>query len=208
MDIKILGVTATIFLGLCHNVQAEEQNTVTTGVGIEELSVVRESAKPVESDTHASSADVKAPAPAENISQPEEPAPATVAEPVAEQQSEPEKVSEDKESAQQKEEDKTTAVLKDKQDYDAEISYYIQNMNLSIEQLDMAKQISDDSRLRQKQMMQSIYTIRKQALDLEAQSLAAFEKILTPEQKVKFEELKALQNKERQLFNRLSEPVK
>ncbi|MCQ2735306.1 MAG: hypothetical protein MJ212_05105, partial [Alphaproteobacteria bacterium] len=57
---------------------------------------------------------------------------------------------------------------KTKEEYEEEISYYIKNMNLSVEQLDMAKYISSDSRLKMDQLLKSIYLLRAQARKLEA----------------------------------------
>ena len=89
---------------------------------------------------------------------------------------------------------------KTKEEYDEEISYYIKNMNLSVEQLDMAKYISSDSRLKMDQLLKSIYLLRAQARELEAKSLDDFEAILTEEQKEQFHKLRATQEKSRKKF--------
>ena len=89
---------------------------------------------------------------------------------------------------------------KTKEDYDEEISYYIKNMNLSVEQLDMAKYISSDSRLKMDQLLKSIYLLRSQARELEEKSLNDFEAILTEEQKEQFHKLREIQEKSRKKF--------
>ena len=75
------------------------------------------------------------------------------------------------------------------------ISYYVQKLNLSEEQLDLAKYISDDSRLKQEQLLKSIALLRKQARDLEAKSLEEFEAILTDEQREEFLKLREVYEK-------------
>lgn len=70
------------------------------------------------------------------------------------------------------------------------LSYYIQHLNLSVEQQDQVKYLSDDYQLKKEQLLRSLDVIRQQAHVLEAQNLAQFESILTPEQKSLFHELK------------------
>lgn len=111
-------------------------------------------------------------------------------------------VSENTDNQEEKSEEIKNEV-KSKAEYDKEISFYIQNMKLSVEQLDMAKYISDDSRLKQEQLLKSIYLLRKQARELEAKSLSDFEAILTEEQKVIFEKLKDLQHEQRIVFDKI-----
>lgn len=89
---------------------------------------------------------------------------------------------------------------KTKEEYEEEISFYIKNMNLSVEQLDMARYISSDSRLKIEQLLKSIYLLRSQARELEAKSLNTFEAILTEEQREQFHKLRALQDKKREKF--------
>lgn len=72
----------------------------------------------------------------------------------------------------------------------AEISYFIQNMNLEPKQLDAAREISEESRLRQMQLMQSIELLQEQVKSLEAKSVEKFKGVLKPEQQVIFEQLK------------------
>lgn len=72
----------------------------------------------------------------------------------------------------------------------AEISYFIQNMNLEPKQLDAAREISEESRLRQMQLMQSIEQLQEQVKSLEAKSLEKFKGVLKPEQQAMFEQLK------------------
>lgn len=88
-----------------------------------------------------------------------------------------------------------------------DVSYYIKNLNLSVEQLDMAQHISEDSRLKQEQLLKSIYLLRKQARELEAKSLTDFEAILTPEQDTEFKKLKAAYEAERDADDDLSKIV-
>ncbi len=72
----------------------------------------------------------------------------------------------------------------------AEISYFIQNMNLEPKQLDAAREISEESRLRQMQLLQSIEQLQEQVKSLEAKSLEKFKGVLKPEQQAMFEQLK------------------
>lgn len=87
------------------------------------------------------------------------------------------------------------------------VSYYIKNLDLSVEQLDMAQHISEDSRLKQEQLLKSIYLLRKQARELEAKSLTDFEAVLTPEQDAKFKKLKEAYEAERDADDSLSKIV-
>lgn len=74
------------------------------------------------------------------------------------------------------------------------ISYYVQNLNLTPEQISKAQKISDESRAQQEQLLQNIQTLRQQAHDLEEKSLSDFEAILTEEQKTDFNRLKNKQD--------------
>ena len=82
-----------------------------------------------------------------------------------------------------------------------ELSYYIKNLNLQASQLDAAKEISEEGRLRQMQLMQNIEQLQQQVNDLEQKNLAKFKGILSTEQQELFNKLqevyaKNLQTKE------------
>ncbi len=180
------------------NAEASVPDDATDVVIIEETESADETAQ--------SDANAEADAPQDNIS---------VEEVVIETEPETE-VSEDKETSNTTQEENAkpaeieeVAVVveeepegddKTKEEYDEEISYYIKNMNLSVEQLDMAKYISSDSRLKMDQLLKSIYLLRAQARELEAKSLNDFETILTEEQKEQFHKLRAAQEKSRKKF--------
>ena len=111
-------------------------------------------------------------------------------------QNESEAATEEENVAQEEAEEDTRT----KEEFEAEISYYIKNMNLSVEQLDMAKYISNDSRLKIEQLLKSIYLLRSQARELENKSLNDFEAILTEEQREQFHKLRDTLEKEREKF--------
>jgi len=71
-----------------------------------------------------------------------------------------------------------------------QMSLYVKELNLTSEQVDLAKYISDDSRLKQEQLLKSVYLLREQAKSLEEKSLQDFRAILTPEQRKKFDNLR------------------
>lgn len=75
--------------------------------------------------------------------------------------------------------------------YDPAISYYVQNLDLSPEQLDLAQQISIAEQKDKDEIMQHLEMLKRAADTLEATSLHAFEAILDDEQKIKFHELRA-----------------
>lgn len=77
-----------------------------------------------------------------------------------------------------------------KQKPEEEISYYIQRLNLSVEQQDKVKYITDENLAKKEQLLRSLNVIRQQARVLEDQSLTQFEALLTPEQKDQFRKLK------------------
>ena len=70
------------------------------------------------------------------------------------------------------------------------ISYYVEKLNLTPEQMVRAQEISDTSLAKQKELLQSIENLRQQAYDLEKNSLTDFEAILTDEQRVVFNQLR------------------
>lgn len=78
-----------------------------------------------------------------------------------------------------------------------EMSYYIENLNLTTQQMAEAKKISNDGILKQKQLLMNLYFIRKQAREIEMENLDKFKAILNAEQKVQLEQLIKLQNKQR-----------
>ena len=71
------------------------------------------------------------------------------------------------------------------------ISYYVDKLNLTPEQMSRAQEISDASLAKQKELLQSIENLRQQAYDLEKNSLTDFEAILTDEQRVIFNQLRS-----------------
>lgn len=71
-----------------------------------------------------------------------------------------------------------------------QMSLYVKELNLTSEQIDLAKYISDDSRLKQEQLLKSVYLLKEQAKSLEEKSLQDFRAILTPEQRKKFDNLR------------------
>ncbi|MBR1825205.1 MAG: hypothetical protein IJ770_01290 [Alphaproteobacteria bacterium] len=75
--------------------------------------------------------------------------------------------------------------------FDPTISYYVQNLNLSPDQLDQAQRISEAEQLKKDDLLRQIEALRKEAYNLEAGSLIAFEAILTDAQKATFRELRA-----------------
>lgn len=70
-------------------------------------------------------------------------------------------------------------------------SHYVAELKLTPQQLEKAKAISADGRMKQEQIMKSLSLLKQQALEVEAQNLAEFEAILTPEQKEIFKKLRA-----------------
>ena len=71
-----------------------------------------------------------------------------------------------------------------------QMSMYVKELNLTSEQIDLAKYSSDDSRLKQEQLVRSVYLLKEQAESLEEKSLQDFRAILTPEQRKKFDNLR------------------
>ncbi len=77
-----------------------------------------------------------------------------------------------------------------------QMSLYVKELNLSSEQIDLAKYISDDSRVKQEQLLKSVYILKEQAIALEEKTLQDFRAILTPEQRKKFDNLRAWYEKQ------------
>ena len=72
-----------------------------------------------------------------------------------------------------------------------QLSNYVKALNLQTSQLDAAKEISEEGRLRQMQLMQSIEQLKGQVKSLENKNLEKFKKILTPEQLEVFNKLQS-----------------
>ena len=73
--------------------------------------------------------------------------------------------------------------------FDPTISYYVQNLNLTPEQLDKAQRISEAGQAKKEDLLRQIEALRKEAYNLEAGSLIAFEAILDDDQRAAFHEL-------------------
>lgn len=73
--------------------------------------------------------------------------------------------------------------------YDQTISYYVQNLDLSAEQIDLAQQISAAEQKDKDEIIQRLEILRQAAYELEANSLKLFEAILNEDQKIKFRQL-------------------
>ncbi len=72
-----------------------------------------------------------------------------------------------------------------------QLSEYAKALNLQTSQLDAAKEISEEGRLRQMQLMQNIEQLKEQIKSLESKNLEKFKKILTPEQLEVFDKLQS-----------------
>ena len=88
----------------------------------------------------------------------------------------------------------TTATQSTIGDENKDISYYMQRISLSPEQLNRAQEISNTTDTRKQQLLQSIETLKEQADELENDGLRSFEAILTDEQKTEFNRLRYEQN--------------
>ncbi|MBQ9034470.1 MAG: hypothetical protein IJ099_00725 [Alphaproteobacteria bacterium] len=69
------------------------------------------------------------------------------------------------------------------------LSTLVERLNLSAEQLDALKFISDENRLRQEQLEKSIELFKAQAREIEEKSIRDFEAILSAEQKEIFQQI-------------------
>ena len=67
----------------------------------------------------------------------------------------------------------------------------MQNLNLSPEQLDQALRISEAEQIKKEDLLRQLEALRREAYNLEAGSLIAFEAILTDAQKATFRELRS-----------------
>lgn len=74
---------------------------------------------------------------------------------------------------------------------DPDISYYVQNLNLSEQQLEEIKKISRNSMEEQTKIMQEIAELRRRFRALEINTLMSFEAVLDDTQKAAFQELRA-----------------
>lgn len=79
----------------------------------------------------------------------------------------------------------------DIENYDSDVSYYVQSLNLSPEQLYEAQKISTESMAEQEELFQKIAALRQQARALEVSTLLAFEAILNDSQRAALQELRA-----------------
>lgn len=102
---------------------------------------------------------------------------------------------EPQESAAEIKEEKANTDLKSLQqqldENQIQLSNYVKALNLQTSQLDTAKEISEEGRLRQMQLMQSIEQLKNQVKSLENKNLEKFKKILTPEQLEVFNKLQS-----------------
>ena len=78
-----------------------------------------------------------------------------------------------------------------------EMSDLVKELNLTPEQQEKAKQLSEQNRLKTEKIVEGMNDLRKQIRDLEDSSMNEFTEILTDEQKEKFAEFRALRNDER-----------
>lgn len=74
---------------------------------------------------------------------------------------------------------------------DPDVSYYVQNLNLSEEQLQQVQKISAENIKQQEEIVQEIATLRQKAHSVKLNSIAAFEAILNDEQKAAFQKLRS-----------------
>lgn len=74
---------------------------------------------------------------------------------------------------------------------DPDVSYYVQNLNLSAEQLSEIQKISANTVAAQEEIMQKIEALRQEIRSLEVSSIVAFEGVLDDSQKAEFRELRA-----------------
>ena len=84
------------------------------------------------------------------------------------------------------------------------LSFFTQRMDLSLDQLDQAKKISEKDRLKRESLLKSIYMLRDQSRELEQQSLEKFKGLLNAEQLAVFEELRKEQKNYRDKYDVLA----
>lgn len=121
-------------------------------------------------------------------------------------------ISDDKATEATQEQDEfITAEERKKQeiaDNNYSLSYFTQNMELSLEQLDEAKKLSQEDKMKRESLLQSIYMLRDQSRELEQESIDKFKKLLNPKQLAVFEELRKEQLKYRSNYDVLDGSVK
>lgn len=88
-----------------------------------------------------------------------------------------------------------------------QMSELVKELNLTPDQQDKAKYISDESRLKMEQLQENMKQILVQIRELEDNSMNNFAEILTDEQKIKFYEFKALRNDERKASDEAIEDI-
>ena len=82
------------------------------------------------------------------------------------------------------------AAIADLEKYDPTISYYVQSLNLTPKQLLLAQKISAEGQEKKEELLRRIDALRREAYNLEASSLIAFEAILDDDQKAVFNEMR------------------
>ena len=178
MNIKFLTIILSLAL-VAANAKADEQEDMAA-FGLDD-EIVEISEEAPEAETPAATAE-KSAEEAQN--------PAAAVDSVENAQAEGEEVSAEEKAAEEEIKQGVAEMQQKIEENKAEISYFIQNMNLEPKQLDAAREISEESRLRQMQLMQSIEQLQEQVKSLEAKSLEKFKGVLKPEQQAMFEQLK------------------
>ena len=84
------------------------------------------------------------------------------------------------------------------------LSFFTQRMDLSLDQRDQAKKISEKDRMKRESLLKSIYMLREQSRELEQQSLEKFKGLLNAEQLAVFEELRKEQKNYRDKYDVLA----
>lgn len=178
MNIKFLTIILSLAL-VAANAKADEQEDMAA-FGLDD-EIVEISEEAPEAETPAATAEKSAE---------ETQNPAAAADSAENAQAEGEEVSAEEKAAEEEIKQGVAEMQQKIEENKAEISYFIQNMNLEPKQLDAAREISEESRLRQMQLMQSIEQLQEQVKSLEAKSLEKFKGVLKPEQQAMFEQLK------------------
>lgn len=81
------------------------------------------------------------------------------------------------------------------------LSFFTERMNLTLDQLDKAKKISEEDKIKREAMLKSIYMLREQSRELEQKSMEKFKELLDQEQLVVFENLRKEQLKYRENYD-------
>lgn len=190
MNIKFL--TIFLSLALIANPVFAEENEEIPDFGLDEpvvetteevIETVEEIPNEIADNSSAEAKNVEVPA----IDSPE--APVLQEEEIIVEKAEPQ------ESAAEIKEEKANTDSKSLQqqldENQIQLSNYVKALNLQTSQLDTAKEISEEGRLRQMQLMQSIEQLKNQVKSLENKNLEKFKKILTPEQLEVFNKLQS-----------------